>query len=171
MPHDQMWLDEEAPEVTPPVLTPDDTKRMDESNIKLTPKRELAAELDPRTNRIQCNALVDDSHKYTDVLCNGMPGVGGAPMHYAVTDKSGREVARLSFHEGPLAGENAGPVKGLMNENLIAIVADRIDAFQSGKYANDYNAVALEHLRAALKALSDRTAHRESEGKEGTHAV
>lgn len=124
------------------------------------------AALDPRSRRVQCNALVDDSHKYTDVLSSGADG-----PTYAIVTKAGREVHRMTFHEGPLAGENAGEVNGVMIENLLAICADRLQTHQDSKYACDENQDALDHIKMAVAALKSRTAKREERKVEGTHVL
>lgn len=116
--------------------------------------------------RVQCNALVSDSHKYTDVTSCGVDG-----PTYAVVTKDGREVHRLTFHEGPLAGENAGDVKGVMIENLLAIVIDRLRTHQRSKYACAENELAFASVENALYHLQERTKEREERKVEGTHEV
>jgi hypothetical protein len=60
---------------------------------------------------------------------------------------------------------------GAFVEGVIAAAKDRLEFYQRGKFACDENAAAIEHLDAALEALSSRTASREKAGVEGTHAV
>jgi hypothetical protein len=76
----------------------------------------------------------------------------------------------LSFQDGPVK-ENGEGVNGITHEVLLAILIDRLMGFQSGQYANDYNAKALTHLQVALDALHQRTRDREARGVEGTHKV
>lgn len=161
MPNDQQWLDEESPALTPEQI--ETTKQTAESLSKL--QADVAA-LDPRTRRVQCNALVDDSHKYTNVMSSGADG-----PTYAILTKDGREVHRLTFHEGPLAGEKACDVKGVMIENLLAIVIDRLKTHQASKYACEENQNALEHTKMAVFALKMRTSKREERKVEGTHEI
>ena len=56
-----------------------------------------------------------------------------------------------------------------MNEDLIAIVIDRMRGFQSGDYACRDNAIALTKLEEALMWLRNRTNGREARGVEGTN--
>lgn len=70
------------------------------------------------------------------------------------------------FQNGPIAEVG---VNGVTHEALIAILVDRLEAFQDGPFANKYNADALEHLRAAQEALLSRTRERMNRGVEGTH--
>ncbi len=110
------------------------------------------------------------------------PGQGGACHAYAITgfDASTNPGnvhgpdPRLSYHQqlhilfqnGPI---NTVGVNGITHEVLLAILIDRMESFQAGPYANDYNAAALNHLRSAQGCLLDRTRERMSRGVEGTH--
>lgn len=57
------------------------------------------------------------------------------------------------------------------NEILLAIVMDRMEAWQQGPYANDYNRRALGHLQAAMNEMKARSAERAARGVEGTMTV
>jgi hypothetical protein len=91
-------------------------------------------------------------------------GPGGAHHDYIVNGDT-FQVA-LNFQNGPIA--EAG-VNGITHEVLLAILIDRLEGFQAGEYANEYNAAALDHLKSAQGALFDRTRERMSRGVEGTH--
>lgn len=75
----------------------------------------------------------------------------------------------LRFHNGPVNGES--DINGLTNEVLLAIIADRLSAYQSSKYASPYNEAALYNVQSALEYLHKRTRERIHYGKEGTHTV
>jgi hypothetical protein len=92
------------------------------------------------------------------------PGDGGANHHYVVTAEGNR--TEIRFQNGPV--KEAG-VNGLTNEALLAIVEDRLDGFDKGKFASDDNANALDFVRQALRALKRRTEDRVARGVEGTH--
>jgi len=114
-------------------------------------------------------SVVDDSHKYTNVLTDEYVGPGGAQHHYLIVNKDLKNAfLEVIFQDGPI--KESG-VNGVMDENLLAIVIDRLKGFQSGKYASDFNQRAMELIEAGLKQLKERTAERESRGVEGTHAV
>jgi hypothetical protein len=104
------------------------------------------------------------------------PGSGGACHVYLVTgidmeNNPGADVPMpawaedltpmngqsILFQNGPIA--EAG-VNGITHEALLAILIDRLEAFQRGAFANDYNAVALAHLQSA-----------QARGVEGMHIV
>jgi hypothetical protein len=75
----------------------------------------------------------------------------------------------LLFQNGPI--NEAGGVNGLTHEVLLAIVADRLRAFQTGPYVCKANACALTHVEEALHWLQHRTRERMRRGVEGTHTV
>jgi hypothetical protein len=74
----------------------------------------------------------------------------------------------IQFQDGPII--ECG-VNGISNEALLAIVADRLQGFQSGKYACEENANALQAVESALDWMKRRTAKRIERGVEGTHQV
>lgn len=92
------------------------------------------------------------------------PGPGGASHQYMITGPYGGNA--LTFQNGPI---NEVGVNGLTHEALLAVLIDRLEGFQSGPFANDYNGAALNHLRSAAGCLHDRTRERMSRGVEGTH--
>ncbi|RPH88532.1 MAG: hypothetical protein EHM32_01115 [Spirochaetales bacterium] len=80
----------------------------------------------------------------------------------------GPNFVTADFQNGPL--KESG-VNGCHNEDLIAIVIDRLNGFQSGDYNCRENALALTKLEEALHWLNHRTAARQVRGVEGTHAI
>jgi hypothetical protein len=95
------------------------------------------------------------------------PGQGGACHKYLVTLPPPSGLAyHVDFQNGPI---NEVGINGITHEVLLAILIDRMEHFQAGPYANDYNAAALDHLRSAQGALLDRTRERMGRGVEGTH--
>ncbi|MGE0797280.1 MAG: hypothetical protein AB7G13_28710 [Lautropia sp.] len=112
------------------------------------------------------------------------PGHGGACHVYEIAGfdtvtNSGNVALRyqgmvpsvfIPFQNGPIDAEGNG-VNGITHEALIAILIDRLQGFQSGRYNCIENANALLHLEAAQKALQSRTLSRMARGVEGTHEV
>jgi len=95
------------------------------------------------------------------------PGSGGANHVYDITPVRGNAKGlRIEFQNGPL---KEVPPNGLTNESLIAVVIDRLQGFQSGKFACRENALALTKLEEAAHWLHHRTAQRLARGVEGTH--
>lgn len=106
------------------------------------------------------------------------PGSGGANHVYAISgmelqrntaalsspDPLDDDAATIIFQCGPI---NEHGVNGITQEVLLAIVADRLECFQAGPFASDYNAKALEHVKAAQESLLQRTRDRMARGVEG----
>lgn len=111
---------------------------------------------------------------HTKVVCTDEPGQGNACHDYeilAITESNFDPVpifSNINFQNGPI--KQAG-VNGCQNEDLLAIVADRLHGFQSGPYACRENAIALTKIEEALHWLNHRTQARIDRGVEGTHTV
>lgn len=122
--------------------------------------------------------VVNAANDKLTITAIDQPGSGGANHRYAITgfDPANNPAegcivgpgVELLFQNGPI---NEVGVNGITHEALLAILEDRLVGFQSGKFANDYNARALEHVRAAQAVLQERTKERMSRQVEGTHAV
>lgn len=96
---------------------------------------------------------------------------GNASHEYQIVygaDGEGTGEQVIRFQNGPI--KEAG-VNGVTNEALLAIVEDRLDGFQSSKWACEENAEALKHIKLAIAALESRTQKRAARGVEGTSAV
>ena len=113
------------------------------------------------------------SKKYTYVTVLDERGAGNANHSYQILDsvqdgKPQQVLGVVNFQNGPI--KESG-VNGVMNEDLIAIVIDRMQGFQAGNYSCRENAVALTKLEEALMWLRKRTQDREDRGVEGTSTV
>ena len=73
--------------------------------------------------------------------------------------------AKVKFQEGPIK-ENG--VNGCHNEDLIAIVIDRLECLNQGDFRCRENSIAITKLEEALMWLNKRTLERRSRGVEGT---
>jgi hypothetical protein len=93
------------------------------------------------------------------------PGPGGASHEYAIDVGPGHGVFNIQFQKGPI--QEVG-VNGISHEALLAILMDRLRAFQAGPYACEENRMALEHMEKSLDWLKCRTIARMSRGVEGT---
>lgn len=76
----------------------------------------------------------------------------------------------ILFQNGPI-GEGGTGVNGVTHEALLAILIDRLEGFQGGRYSCRENALALTHLQDAQHWLQHRTLARMARGVEGTHNV
>jgi len=109
-----------------------------------------------------------------DVLVLDEPGQGGACHRYLVVEATAgtpdpaamvRQLGGvIEFQNGPI--QEVG-VNGVQQEDLLAIVIDRLESFQAGPFANSYNQEALDHCKKALAALHQRTTDRLNRGVEG----
>ena len=112
--------------------------------------------------------------EYTEVFV--VDDMADDPAHashdYNVTARSMPEddperiLGLISFQRGPIK-ENG--VNGVQNEDLLAIVIDRLRNFQDGPYACRENAMALQKAEEALLWLDKRTADSKARNVEGTN--
>jgi len=100
---------------------------------------------------------------------------GGACHHYDVVDRpipdgcvpSEDEVLGvIKFQKGPVRPDN---INGVTNESLIAIVLDRLRAYQRGSFSCRENAITIAKLEEALMWQHKRTLDRMRRGVEGRH--
>jgi len=110
------------------------------------------------------------TEKYTQVFACDEKGAGNANHEYSIssTKEPSDILGAVKFQNGPIK-ENG--VNGVMNEDLIVIVIDRLQGFQEGDYKCRENAIALTKLEEALLWLNKRTADRARRGVEGTSTV
>ena len=89
------------------------------------------------------------------------PNAGGASHEYRIHLDNG-EVQEIRFQHGPRNVE--GSTRGILDEHLIQVLADRLRAFQAGPFAHPSDARALAHIEAASAALRERAAERRARG-------
>lgn len=83
-------------------------------------------------------------------------------------DENTDVVCRVDFQEGPV--KECG-INGAGNEDVIAMVIDRLEHFQNTEFKCRENALAITKLEEALLWLRKRTMGRENRWVEGTHTV
>lgn len=111
----------------------------------------------------------------------GEKGVGGAAHDYMIT-KTGTVwpstddtitvspddvLLAIHFQEGARKDPNAK--HGVLDSDLLEIVRDRLKGFQSGEFATEYNAKALEHIEEALMYMNRRVEDRIERDVLGTY--
>jgi len=108
--------------------------------------------------------------EYLNVLCLDEPGAGNACHKYEIVLAENRNqiAGVVNFQNGPI--QESG-VNGIQNEDLLAIVIDRLQGFQSGQYACERNEKALTSCLDALKNLEERTAERKARNVEGKNII
>jgi hypothetical protein len=114
------------------------------------------------------------TQKHTKVVCLDETALGSRVCHeyYFCRAKEQDDVDVLAGEFGHVQFQN-GPIKeaginGCHQEDLLAVVIDRLRYFQTGEYACRENAIALTHCEDALRWLRHRTNARIECGVEGT---
>ncbi|MEM9805865.1 MAG: hypothetical protein AAF959_11340 [Cyanobacteria bacterium P01_D01_bin.56] len=94
------------------------------------------------------------------------PGPGNGCHQYSVEIEAGGKLFKTdtNFQKGPVL--KVGP-NGIQNEHLLAMVIHRLQGFQSGPYACNENAYALNRIQEGLFWLEERTKDRSNRGVEG----
>lgn len=109
-------------------------------------------------------------HRFTEVRARDEKTHGGASHEYYVSradspsDTVAGEFGHVQFQKGPVSEEG---LNGCFMEDLLAIVVDRLEGFQSGDFACRENALALTKIQEALHWLNHRTADRIERDVEG----
>ena len=79
---------------------------------------------------------------------------------------------KIEWQNGPLGrGTERISPNGAFVETVLAVVAQRIEYYQSTKFKCRENALAITKIEEALHWLNHRTQVREAQQVEGTHAV
>ncbi len=93
----------------------------------------------------------------------------GAPHHFQVIDNTtGDVISEVHFQEGPVkeVGRN-----GVQNEDVLAMVIERLEGLQQTPYAGPETAKALAKIKEGLAWLDARTANRQQRGVEGRNKI
>ena len=86
---------------------------------------------------------------------------GGASHNYDIADAAHLH-AFIHFQHGALKESESKP--GCTDASVLAILIDRYEGFQSGKFACEENAEVLTHLNLAKKAMEKRVKDRLARG-------
>ncbi|MBE9569627.1 MAG: hypothetical protein IMF11_03310 [Proteobacteria bacterium] len=112
-------------------------------------------------NEVPTRMIVDGTHA---ILSLDALGPGGAHHAYGI-EIAPRKFSYINFQEGPI---EKGGAPGCTNEDLLAIVKDRLECLQAGPFPCEENVRALKKVQEALDWLDHRTAERVKRGVEGT---
>lgn len=110
----------------------------------------------------------------TKVVCFDEPGAGGACHEYGVfvnENEDANECQNLTTVEFQKDVVSENGINGCTNEDLLAIIIDRMQHFQTGNFSCRENALALTKLEEALHWLRHRTDARIKRGVEGKNIV
>ena len=110
-------------------------------------------------------STIQKREKLNSVYAVDEKSCGGANHHYKVTystidfdDRIEKTAADIQFQCGPR--KEFDSVHGVLDTDLLEIVRDRLKGFQSGEFATEYNAKALEYIELALMYLNRRVEDR-----------
>lgn len=114
---------------------------------------------------------IQEQEKLNTVYAIDKPGAGGANHLYRVEanvpDTEDIPYVLIQFQQG--ARKDPESIHGLIDSDLLEIIRDRLTAFQNGEFACEYNAEALMHIEAALKAMNSRVEDRINRKVLGTY--
>lgn len=111
-------------------------------------------------------------NKLNNVFAQGKTGPCGERSEYAVVrpcaddETAGEMIAIIQFQHGPR--DVNGSIAGILNEDALEMVRDRLTAVQDSPLACHWNAMALDHIEAALLYLKQRSDDRAERGVIGT---
>ena len=118
-------------------------------------------------------STVQKANKLNEVYRVGEPGPGGAYHDYVVVMPFGSKDNEKSFNVGISFQKGPRNVPssrhGVLDQDLLEIVRDRLRAFQSGEFACRENALALTHIEEALMWMNLRAEDRAERGVLGTY--
>lgn len=96
------------------------------------------------------------------------PNAGNASHTYGIQYGGPKDVVKIPFQHGPRGVEGSTP--GVFDDDLLAIIEDRLVGFQSGPFACEENGYALTAVREARAWLGRRVARRIAQGVLGLNA-
>ena len=95
------------------------------------------------------------------------PDAGNASHLYGIQFGGPKDVVKIQFQHGPRGVAGSSP--GIFDDDLLAIVEDRLVGFQSGPFACGENARALDAVHQARECLGLRVARRIEKGVLGAN--
>lgn len=118
----------------------------------------------PKTETTEKLSTIQKRENLNNIYRMGEPGPGGAYHNYDIYEScyspETQEVpmACIEFQKGPRNDPESR--HGVLDSDLLEIVRDRLQAFQSGPYACRENALALTHIEEALMWMNRRVEDR-----------
>lgn len=102
---------------------------------------------------------IQTQQKLNEVEVLGESSFGGAYHNYDIfSNKDNSVLLHIHYQEGTRNSDLAKD--GILDSDLLEIVRHRLQSFQAGEYASEYNAEALVHVEAALTSLNQRVEDR-----------
>ena len=112
--------------------------------------------------------IYSDEHTRLQVTDKPDADAGGACHEYVVHTPDGDALGDIRFQHGPRleTGDN-----GVQHIHLLHMIRHRLECFQEGQFASDYNQRCLEGVQMAIAADVARTEKRTLEGVEGKNEL
>ena len=121
--------------------------------------------------------IIQKRENLNEVYAVDEKGNGGANHRYVIAEKDKTDwccgnndlgiVGEIYFQNGARYME--GSTYGVLDTDLLEITRHRLQCFQAGPYASEYNAKALEHIELALMYLNRRVEDRIERNVLGTN--
>lgn len=115
-------------------------------------------------------STIQKREKLNEVFAMDEAGPGGANHTYHIVSSEGDVIVNLTeikFQKGPRKDNNA--THGVIDSDLLEIARHRLQCFQDGPFASEYNAKALEHIEMALMYMNRRVEDRIERNILGTY--
>ena len=113
---------------------------------------------------------IKSGHELTNIIVSDESFIDNSHHDYIIqrlsNDNKVINETHIFFQKGAVNTNDNIP--GIFIEDLLQICKHRLECFQSGEYANDYNEKALESINNALMHLNNRTKNRKDKNIEGT---
>lgn len=111
---------------------------------------------------------IQKREKLNDIYALDEAGAGGAHHFYCIDGRTyGGLLVNIQFQEGPRKEEDS--IHGVIDSDLLEIVRHRLQCFQAGPFASEYNSKALEHIEIALMYMNRRVEDRIERNVLGTY--
>ena len=75
----------------------------------------------------------------------------------------------IRWQDGPIDREAGEKANGACVEDVLEVCRFRLEFYEASEYACEHNARAIEHIKAAVKALIERREDRKARGVLGKH--
>ena len=117
-------------------------------------------------------STIQKRENLNEVYAVDNPGNGGAHHKDVLVDPVALDhekinLLNIQFQNGARKEEES--IDGVLDTDLLEIVRHRMQCFQAGPYASEYNAKALEHIELALMFLNRRVEDRIERNVLGTY--
>lgn len=112
-------------------------------------------------------STIQKRNNLNDVYRWGEQGPGGAWHRYLIQQRDTGGGVVLVFQRGPRNEPDSQ--HGILDNDLLEIVRDRLKSFQAGEYACRENACALTHIEEALMWMNRRAEDRAERNVLGTY--